>query len=81
MISCAMFWNSSALKKATKILYSNAFRIDWKEVEPKTELSNVTGNDAFISHQWRTKENIKDIDLVLGKGSKSSRLDYIAAWL
>jgi hypothetical protein len=55
-------------------------RIDWKEVEPKTELSNITGNDTFISHQWRTKEQMEDPNLVTEKDSKSSRLNYVAAW-
>ena len=68
------------LKKAAKIVHGNSLRINWEDVIPKTELSYIIGNPPFIGHQWRTKEQMNDMDLVFGKDSKSRRLDYVAAW-
>ncbi|BAO56599.1 DNA methyltransferase [Nonlabens marinus] len=68
------------LKKSATIVHGNSLRIDWEEVVPKTELKYIIGNPPFIGHQWRTKEQMQDMDLVFGKNSKTKRLDYVAAW-
>lgn len=68
------------LKKAAKIVHGNSLRINWEDIVSKKELSYIVGNPPFIGHQWRTKEQMEDMDLVFGKDSKSRRLDYVAAW-
>jgi len=68
------------LKKSAKIIHGNSLRLNWEEIVNKTELSYIIGNPPFIGHQWRTKEQMEDMDLVFGKDSKSRRLDYVAAW-
>lgn len=68
------------LTKAAKIVNTNALRIDWKEVVPKENLSYILGNPPFIGHQWRSKEQMEDMDIVFGENSKTRRLDYVAAW-
>jgi hypothetical protein len=35
---------------------------------------------SFLGHQWRTKEQMEDPNLVTEKDSKSKRLDDVAAW-
>jgi hypothetical protein len=68
------------LKKSAKIVHGNALRTDWEEVVPKSELSYIIGNPPFVGHQFRTTEQMDDMDLVFGRDSKSRRLDYVAAW-
>ncbi len=68
------------LSKSAKIVHGNSLRINWEEVVPKGELSFIIGNPPFIGHQWRSEEQMQDIDIVFGKNSKTRRLDYVAAW-
>jgi len=68
------------LSKSAKILHGNSLRINWEEVVPKEELSFIIGNPPFIGHQWRSIEQMQDMDIVFGKNSKTRRLDYVAAW-
>lgn len=75
-----LYYARLPLKKSATIVHGNALRIDWETVVPKTELSFILGNPPFIGHQWRSKEQMEDMDLVFGKGSTTGRLDYVAAW-
>jgi len=68
------------LKKAATIVHGNALLMDWEEIIPKTELNYILGNPPFIGHQWRNQGQMKDMDTVFGKNSKTKRLDYVAAW-
>jgi hypothetical protein len=52
---------------------STAKRIDKK-------VDYILGNPPFIGHQWRTPEQMADMELVFGKDSTTGRLDYVAAW-
>jgi type II restriction/modification system DNA methylase subunit YeeA len=68
------------LKKSAKIVHGNALRIDWETVVAKDELSFILGNPPFIGHQWRSQEQLKDMETVFGDAKRAGRLDYVAAW-
>ncbi|MET3978127.1 hypothetical protein ABIB62_000694 [Mucilaginibacter sp. UYP25] len=68
------------LKKAARIVHGNALRIDWESVVSKDELSYIIGNPPFIGHQWRTSQQMADMELVFGDSKRAGRLDYVAAW-
>ena len=68
------------LKKAAKIVNTNALQVDWEDVISKKELSYILGNPPFVGHQWRSKEQMDDMDTVFGMDSRTKRLDYVAAW-
>lgn len=68
------------LKKSARIVHGNALRLDWEEVVSKEELDYILGNPPFIGHQWRTKEQKEDMNLIFNKTKKLGRLDYVCAW-
>ena len=68
------------LKKAANIVHGNALHIDWETLVPKNQLSFILGNPPFIGHQWRSDEQMKDMELVFGDAKRAGRLDYVAAW-
>ncbi|MCK4983465.1 MAG: class I SAM-dependent DNA methyltransferase, partial [Victivallaceae bacterium] len=65
------------LKKAAKIVNTNALRIDWQEVIPNTELSYILGNPPFVGERYQSKEQRDDLEYVF---SEKIKLDYVAAW-
>jgi len=75
-----LYYARLPLRKSATIKHGNALQIDWQEVVPKAELSYILGNPPFIGHQWRTKQQKTDMDVVFGNHKKSGRLDYVAAW-
>lgn len=68
------------LTKSAKIVHANALRIDWEDIVSKNELSFVIGNPPFVGHQWRTDQQIQDMELVFPDSKRAGRLDYVAAW-
>ena len=68
------------LDNYTNIIEGNALRIDWQSVIPKNELSYILGNPPFIGHQWRTKSQQEDMDLVYKDYDEYGKLDYVCAW-
>lgn len=38
------------------------------------------GNPPFVGHQWRTKEQIQDMDIAFTDFNKHGKLDYVCAW-
>ncbi len=68
------------LRKAAKIVNTNALRIDWQEVVPKTELSYILGNPPFYGKQYQTKEQKEDMKLVFAGVKGAGVLDYVTAW-
>ena len=68
------------LTRAAQIKIGNALRMDWKDVVPPSELSFILGNPPFRGHQWRSKDQMEDMDFVFGENSKTKRLDYVTAW-
>ena len=62
------------------IVEGNALRMDWNDVISKEKLNYIMGNPPFIGHQWRTKEQQRDMEIVFGENSKVGKLDYVCCW-
>ena len=68
------------LKTNANIVEGNALRIDWNDVVPKEKLSYIMGNPPFVGHQWRSKEQVSDMEVAFYDLKKHGKLDYVAAW-
>jgi len=75
------------LLKSAIIVNENALRIDWQSIiqplEGEAEAPRfhyILGNPPFVGHQWRTKEQMTDMDHVFFNVERAGRLDYVAAW-
>jgi N-6 DNA Methylase len=68
------------LKKSAKIVHGNALQTEWENVVSKNELSYIIGNPPFIGHQWRSEQQMQDMELVFSDAKRAGRLDYVAAW-
>ncbi|WP_276907549.1 DNA methyltransferase [Peptoniphilus duerdenii] len=68
------------LKTYANIIEGNALRIDWEDIVPKDELNYIMGNPPFVGHQWRSHDQVVDMDLVFYDYKKHGKLDYVCAW-
>ena len=68
------------LKSYANIAEGNALRLDWESVVPKAELDYIMGNPPFVGHQWRTKEQAEDLEVVCSDIPKCGKLDYVCGW-
>lgn len=68
------------LTKAANIVHGNALRIPWADVIPPSECSYILGNPPFVGHQWRTPEQMQDMEFVWGDQGRFGRLDFVTAW-
>lgn len=68
------------LKSYPNIVEGNALRIDWESVVPSEKLNYIMGNPPFVGHQWRTPEQVKDMNIAFSGYSKHGKLDYVCAW-
>ena len=68
------------LKAYKGITEGNALRIDWAKAVPMEKLSYIMGNPPFVGHQWRSKEQVDDMDIVFEGFDKYGKLDYVACW-
>ncbi len=68
------------LKKSANIVHSNALRIDWESVVPKSELSYILGNPPFIGKHLQSKEQSEDTELIFNDIKGAGVLDYVACW-
>ena len=68
------------LKTNANIVEGNALRIDWNDVVPREKLSYIMGNPPFVGHQWRSKEQVSDMEVAFYDLKKHGKLDYVAAW-
>ena len=68
------------LKSYSNIIEGNALTLDWNEVCPASELSYIIGNPPFVGHQWRTSEQVKDMDMVFDGFGNYGKLDYVCCW-
>lgn len=62
-----------------------AEKINITDKPPVEEASDVKfdyilGNPPFIGHQWRTEQQMEDMNLVFNDSQRAGRLDYVAAW-
>ena len=68
------------LKASATIVCANALRIDWESIVPKEKLSYIMGNPPFVGHQWRSKEQVADMETVFSGKAKHGKLDYVCCW-
>jgi len=68
------------LKTSPHIVNGNALRLDWNEVLPAERCSFVLGNPPFIGHQWRTPQQMTDMESIWGSEGRFGRLDYVTCW-
>ena len=68
------------LKSYDNIIEGNALTIDWNTVCPASELSYIIGNPPFVGHQWRSTDQVKDMDLVFDGFGNYGKLDYVCCW-
>ena len=68
------------LKSYVNIAEGNALRLDWNTLIPKEKLHYIMGNPPFIGHQWRSKEQVADMDVVFADFGNYGKLDYVASW-
>ena len=66
------------LRHAPTIVHGNALRIDWHDVHPNADY--IIGNPPFIGHQWRSKEQQHDVEIVFPKDAKFGKVDFVGAW-
>lgn len=72
--------NFLPLKSYVNIVEGNALRIDWNDVLPAEKCSYLYGNPPFIGHQWRSPEQIKDMEIAFYDLKKHGKLDYVCGW-
>lgn len=75
------------LKKSATIKHGNALRVDWQSlIDPmpwekeQPRYHYIFGNPPFIGHQWRSNDQMGDMELVFSNIKRAGRLDYVAAW-
>ena len=68
------------LKTNANIVEGNALRMDWNDVIPNDRLSFLMGNPPFVGHQWRSKEQVRDMEIAFHDLKKHGKLDYVASW-
>lgn len=59
---------SYTITEGEKIL-ANTVRFDY-----------IMGNPPFVGHQWRSKEQAEDMEIVWKTNKRAGRLDYVTAW-
>ena len=64
----------------SNIKEGNALRIDWESVVSPNELNYIMGNPPFVGHQWRSKEQVSDMESVFYDLPKHGKLDYVCSW-
>ncbi len=68
------------LKKAAKIVHTNAIRTNWEEVIPKTELSYIIGNPPFVGSKLLDTNQREEMSIIFDGVKKGKILDYVTAW-
>lgn len=68
------------LTSYANIVEGNALRIDWESVVPKETLNYIMGNPPFVGHQYRSKEQVADMDFVFADFGNYGKLDYVSSW-
>lgn len=68
------------LVKSANIVHGNAIQLDWNGVVPAEQCNFLMGNPPFVGHQWRSKEQMADMQKIWGSGGRYRRLDYVSCW-
>lgn len=66
------------LRDFENILCANALNTSWHEHCPKADF--IIGNPPFIGHQYRSKEQSAEMDLIFKDFENYGKLDYVTAW-
>ena len=76
------------LKDYDGIVEGNALRMDWSTLlrrtgqVPESSFNYIIGNPPFVGHQYRSKEQAADMDVVFADIADTNygKLDYVCAW-
>ncbi|MGD0730806.1 MAG: DNA methyltransferase [Terracidiphilus sp.] len=68
------------LKKSPTILCTNALRMDWEEILPRSQCSYVLGNPPFVGKKARNAQQQADMRHVFGELKSAGVLDYVCCW-
>ncbi|MEO0042638.1 MAG: hypothetical protein RL329_2086, partial [Bacteroidota bacterium] len=68
------------LRKAAKIVHTNALRIDWKTIVNPNELSFILGNPPFVGSKMMSEAQRQDLLTVFKNAAGVGVLDYVTAW-
>ncbi|OOY48858.1 SAM-dependent methyltransferase, partial [Solemya velum gill symbiont] len=70
------------LQDSGHIVCDNAANLDWSDVCPKSEVSEiyVLGNPPYLGARNQSKNQKEDVRRILGHIKGSNNLDYIACW-
>ena len=68
------------LRSSPHIHHGNALRIDWNDVLPAAECTQILGNPPFGGARIQTKEQRKEIDEASGHIKGCGLLDYVTGW-
>jgi hypothetical protein len=68
------------LVDSATIACGNSLRLNWNDVIPAEQCSYVLGNPPFVGHQWRTPEQMQDMEDTWGNEGRFGRLDYVTCW-
>ncbi|WP_414146570.1 class I SAM-dependent DNA methyltransferase [Campylobacter sp.] len=66
------------LRDFENILCANALDTSWDKHCPKADF--IIGNPPFIGHQYRSKEQSAEMDLIFKDFENYGKLDYVTAW-
>lgn len=62
------------------IVENNALRMDWNDVITAEKLDYIMGNPPFVGQAKKKPEQADDMQLIFGKGSPETKLDYVICW-
>jgi hypothetical protein len=68
------------LRKAAKIVHTNALRIDWKTIVNPNELSFILGNPPFVGSKMMSEAQRQDLLTVFQNAEGAGVLDYVTSW-
>lgn len=68
------------LRKSPHIRHGNALRIEWNDVLPASECTQVLGNPPFVGKQFRDEAQVEDMRLVWGEENGGQVVDYVGCW-
>ena len=68
------------LKTNAYIVESNALRLDWETVVPKTKLNYIMGNPPFVGARLMNKDQKEDVNTIFAGWKNAGNLDYVCCW-
>lgn len=75
-----LYYARLPLRASATIVHTNALRIDWNDIVPKTELNYIMGNPPFAGARLMSKNQKNDLVGVWEGHKKIGDLDYVTAW-